>query len=55
MAAVGILAGAFFALALAWLAIFPAVQATGVATHRFPEGAIVTVDGTAGMVTIEAE
>ena len=33
----------------------PAVLATGVATHRFPEGAMVTVDGTAGMVTIEAE
>lgn len=32
----------------------PAVLATGVATGRFPEGA-VTVDGTAGMITIEAE
>jgi pyruvate,water dikinase len=33
----------------------PAVLATGLATHRLPEGAFVTVDGTAGMVTIEVE
>lgn len=33
----------------------PAVLATGVATGRFHEGAMVTVDGTAGMITIEAE
>ncbi len=33
----------------------PAVLSTGVATHRLPEGAIVTVDGTAGLVTIDAE
>jgi len=31
----------------------PAVLAIGLATHRLPEGAIVTVDGTAGTVTVE--
>lgn len=31
----------------------PAVLGTGTATHRLPEGAIVTVDATAGLVVIE--